>query len=401
MVLTNMLPAQGNGEADDFYVYAKDPEGRTTLLGTRRLTCDNAHATKPFGTIDTPSQGGFASGASFVNFGWALTPPPKIIPLNGSTISVLVDGAPSGRWTTTTSVRTSRRCSPAREHGGDDGAIGFLVMDTTSLTNGLHTIRGASATTRARRRVSAAGSSRVSNDPSSLVANQGVGEYAGWTAPPQSPQRVASLPADTTSLNVRLGWALHAAYRSHDVDADGRTLINSEEVNRVEIAFERLGERYSGYLRAGDDLAPLPIGSHLDAATGAFTWAPGVGFVGNYDFGVVRSAGGKHVARHEVRVTLHPKRTRANGSQVVIDTPALQHDVAQPFVLAGLGGGHGCRRRYWHWDASRMGLSVGWRAPGVFGCLRLWRRASGCRGGLRRSVWAIWFRPHGKGFAPG
>ena len=37
-----------------------------------------------------------ASGASFVNFGWALTPQPKLIPIDGSTITVLVDGASIG-----------------------------------------------------------------------------------------------------------------------------------------------------------------------------------------------------------------------------------------------------------------------------------------------------------------
>ena len=30
--------------------------------------------------------------------------------------------------------------------------------------------------------------------------------------------------------------------------------------------------------------APLPIGAHLDADTGRFTWNPGAGFVGTYDF---------------------------------------------------------------------------------------------------------------------
>ena len=48
-----------------------------SLLGERTMTCANASATKPFGAIDTPTQGGVASGTSFVNFGWALTPQPK------------------------------------------------------------------------------------------------------------------------------------------------------------------------------------------------------------------------------------------------------------------------------------------------------------------------------------
>ncbi len=56
MVLTNMLPNQGNGTYQ-FYMYAQDRDGHTTLLGTRTMTCANASATKPFGAIDTPAQG--------------------------------------------------------------------------------------------------------------------------------------------------------------------------------------------------------------------------------------------------------------------------------------------------------------------------------------------------------
>ena len=36
------------------------------------------------------------SGPSYVNFGWALTPQPKSIPVDGSTFLVYVDGVPLG-----------------------------------------------------------------------------------------------------------------------------------------------------------------------------------------------------------------------------------------------------------------------------------------------------------------
>ena len=104
MVLTNMLPAQGNGTyVFHAYAYARPTAAldlgglpRVTDLGTKTLTCANASATKPFGAIDTPEQGGLASGAGYINFGWALTPQTKTIPFDGSTITVLVDGAPIG-----------------------------------------------------------------------------------------------------------------------------------------------------------------------------------------------------------------------------------------------------------------------------------------------------------------
>ena len=37
-----------------------------------------------------------AIGSSFINFGWALTPQPKLIPMDGSTIDVIIDGVRVG-----------------------------------------------------------------------------------------------------------------------------------------------------------------------------------------------------------------------------------------------------------------------------------------------------------------
>ncbi len=140
MVLTNMLPNQGNGTYQ-FFMHAQDRDGHTTLLGTRTLTCANASATKPFGAIDTPTQGGPASGSSFLNFGWALTPQPKIIPINGSTITVMVDGAPLGPVDYNHERPDIETLFPGFQNtAGANGAVGFRVIDTTTLTNGLHTI---------------------------------------------------------------------------------------------------------------------------------------------------------------------------------------------------------------------------------------------------------------------
>ena len=84
-----------------------------SVLGTRTMTCANASATLPFGTLDTPAQGGIASGSAYPNFGWALTPLPKTIPINGATIQVLVDGVELALPTTTTRGPISRPSSPA------------------------------------------------------------------------------------------------------------------------------------------------------------------------------------------------------------------------------------------------------------------------------------------------
>ena len=137
MLLTNMLPNQGNGSYT-LSAYAMDREGRVVLVGSRTFTCDNAHATRPFGAIDTPGQGGTASSANYVNFGWALTPLPKFIPNDGSTMTVFVDGVSLGHPSYNNFRADIASLFPGLNN--TSGAVGFRVIDTTALTNGLHTI---------------------------------------------------------------------------------------------------------------------------------------------------------------------------------------------------------------------------------------------------------------------
>ena len=113
-------------------------------------------------------------------------------------------------------------------------------------------------------------------------------------------------------------------------------MIRGEEVDRFELSLgEHVGEHYTGHVRVGEALALLPIGSQLDATTGQFTWAPGVGFIGRYDLVFVRWVGPRAVARHELRVILAPKGSGHVGVQVAIDVPRSQQDVEPPFLLAG------------------------------------------------------------------
>jgi hypothetical protein len=88
-------------------------------------------------------------------------------------------------------------------------------------------------------------------------------------------------------------------------------------------------------MRANGTLAPLPIGSSLNASTGLFTWQPGVGFVGSYDLVFVRWANGRAVAKQDVRVVLNPKGSNRVGPQVIIDTPGASTGVSDGFIVAG------------------------------------------------------------------
>ena len=136
MVLSNMLPGQGNG-VFTFYAYAEDADGQAVLLGTRSVTAANAASVKPFGTIDTPAQGATVSG-TVVNFGWALTPLPNAIPTDGTTIRVHIDGVFVGNPTYDNYRADIATAFPGLNNS--DGAVGFHVIDTAALANGLHTI---------------------------------------------------------------------------------------------------------------------------------------------------------------------------------------------------------------------------------------------------------------------
>ena len=46
--------------------------------------------------IDTPGMAMVASGTAYPNFGWTLTQQPKVVPFDGSTIDVLIDGVVVG-----------------------------------------------------------------------------------------------------------------------------------------------------------------------------------------------------------------------------------------------------------------------------------------------------------------
>jgi hypothetical protein len=136
MLLTNFFPPSGGNGTYTLYAYASDGT-QSTLLGSKTITLDNANATKPFGTLDTPGQGGTVSG-TLVVFGWALTPQPGVIPTNGSTIWYAIDGVYIGNPTYNQYRADIAGAFPG--YANSNGAVGFSIVDTTTLTNGMHTI---------------------------------------------------------------------------------------------------------------------------------------------------------------------------------------------------------------------------------------------------------------------
>src|SRR6185295_11393481 len=140
LVLTNMLPNQGNGTFR-LSAFADDMDGHSTLLGSKTITCTNATATLPFGAIDTPGQGETVTGTNYANFGWVLARGAKHAdPPGGGSVQAVIDGAFVGAPTGWTSRADLSALFPVAQYSGVTRALGVYSFDTTTLANGVHTI---------------------------------------------------------------------------------------------------------------------------------------------------------------------------------------------------------------------------------------------------------------------
>ncbi len=256
-LLTSLLPNNGgspglgNGTYN-LHAIAHNTAGITVDLGTRTIGADNAHAAKPFGTIDTPGQGSTISGNAFVNFGWVLTQNPLIIPTDGSTITVMVDGQTLGHPVYNQFRSDVASAFPGRANSG--GAVGYFVLDTTKLSNGVHSIQWIVS--------DSAGHADGIGSRFFNVLNSGGA--AGITAPEQDAQ--LRLPSTVTL----------------EAEAD--------DMGRIELP---VGAS-SGYMRVNGERRPLPAGSSL--SDGVFYWHAGPGFRGGYELVFERPDGSSVVA---------------------------------------------------------------------------------------------------------
>jgi glucose/arabinose dehydrogenase len=273
LLLTNVLPNQGNGTFR-LHAFAEDGEGHSTLLGSKTIGVDNANAMTPFGAIDTPDQGGVASGI-ITNFGWVLARNPRRAdPPGGGSVQLLIDGsvmpfAPSG-WASRSDISA---LFPAAEYPGVDTAVGHAIFDSTTLADGVHTI--AWAVTDNLGNAAGIGSRyfTVSNGSGSLreqaARSSAFGSHLTTTV--ARPARV---------IVGRRGFDPYGAFETFEADADGRITIRIPQLGRIELW---LGHGATARAATPDGPGPLPIGSHLDPDTGRFTWNPGAGFVGAHD----------------------------------------------------------------------------------------------------------------------
>jgi len=308
LLLTNMLPRQGNGTFK-LFAYADDLEGHHALLGSKTITCDNAHSVRPFGAIDTPTQGGVVSGTASVNFGWVLTPQPNTIPTDGSTIMVYIDGVPVGHPTYNQFRGDVAALFPGLNNS--DGAVGYFMIDSTALSNGVHTIswgvtdnagNAEGIGSRYFTVLNGATQSSVTVERSSSIESSmgqalevrtsaAIGDSSGALA-----TSLTSLPVSQTPVYLRTGFDQTAPLDLVEADATGVRRVTANPLTRFQLTLgapvdSGADDRYEGYVVGGGRLQVLPAGALLDRRTGEFFWQPGVGFGGVYDLIFVRISG--------------------------------------------------------------------------------------------------------------
>jgi len=295
MMLTNFLPNGGNGTFV-LHATAESLSGEEVTLGTKRIACDNAHAVKPFGAIDTPAPGGTVGGTGFKNIGWVLTPPPNKIPVNGSTISAYIDGENLGHPVYNKYREDISALFPGYENS--NGALAYFDIDMTAYSNGIHTIAW-----------SATDNDGNTDGIGSRYFNiRNAGGDAGLNI--KNGNRFTEVPVDN-SLPVEIIKGYNGGLEPMIAYPDGTGDI-TVEIHELELLTVRLAPGFvslrgcAGYRAAGNGLRLLPVGSSLDKVRGIFRWQPGPGYIGRYEFEFILSGFGKET-RKRVIVTIVPK----------------------------------------------------------------------------------------------
>jgi hypothetical protein len=324
MLLTQGLWNQGNGTFK-LYAFGFDRTGAFSTLGTKTITIDNANATKPFGSIDTPSYGGTASGV-VTNFGWALTPGATCT-ITNSNVQVSVDSGPL-----TPVVYGDVRPDVAAAFPGYTNAPAagaHYTLDTTTLTNGMHTIGwivtdscGRADGIGSRFFTVANGGSALTAAPAASIAAVADGERRDWMV-------VRGTSSDAPPAT-----------------ADGTRVVRIAEGERIELQLPG-NAPYAARQLVNGSPRDLPLGSSFDAPGGKFYWQPAAGFLGAYDLEFTGDA-----RTERVRAVVGPP------IRMAIDTPGAGNVLsASGFTIAGwavdLASLEGARDR----RAARVGLS--------------------------------------------
>jgi hypothetical protein len=293
MMLTNFLPEGYNV----IYAVAIDGAGSRVTLGSSTIFIDNARAVKPFGAIDTPTQGGKVSGRNFLNQGWVLTPPPNKIPTNGSTISLYIDGKFVGH--PAYNIYRSDIAAYFPGYANSKGAMAYMEFDTTAYANGVHTIQW----------VVTDNAGNTDGVGSRFFTVQNIGNKAQAAVSSSTETRQFHLPALISAdrnipLRMKKGYSSNIEPQGIYPDTSGNVAIEINELERLEIHFFNEGTPV-GSIRS---ISPLPIGSTLDMEKGIFYWQAGLGYLGRYELEFVMEDKHSKLTKTNVIVNIVPRQ---------------------------------------------------------------------------------------------
>jgi len=125
---------------------------------------------------------------------------------------------------------------------------------------------------------------------------------------------VSEVPPDYSMVEVRKVTSDDSKSEIVFPEWLGEIRLRSREAEPIELRlasqFDDAPAKYEGYVVVGGRMRPLPIGSTLDTRTGSFSWQPGPGFIGRYEFVFLRTAESGIKTRIPVEVKIVPKHDR-------------------------------------------------------------------------------------------
>ncbi len=249
MLLSNFLPGGGNGTYT-LRAIAKDLGGKTTDLGSKTITVDNAGAVAPFGAIDTPAQGGEAAGSNYTNMGWVLTPLPNTIPTDGSTIDVYIDNLYVGHPVYNQYRGDIAGFFPGYNNSG--GSMATLGLNLDSYGAGIHQIYWI------------------------VTDNAGNGAGIGsrfFTVSSSGSSRTAAV----AGRRMEMGKPFNPGF-GRTVSVTGNKEIHLRECEKIRLRFDSPVKQAHRVFEGKN--YPIPVGASVHGNT--FEWFPAPGFHGEY-----------------------------------------------------------------------------------------------------------------------
>jgi hypothetical protein len=253
-----------------------------------------------------------------------------MIPTDGSTINVFVDGVNTGHPTYNIYRKDIADLFPG--YANSNGAIGYFYLDTTAYENGVHTIQWTAADDAGN--TDGIGSRYFTIQNTAGRRAQRLSERA-WRADCREQaclfqDFIRDIPIDYSSpIGIKKGFVKDVEPEEIYPDNEGLIKIKIKELERIEIHFDdyqnevdaevkekrkdnskfiiQNSKLCAGFLMVGNDLGRLPTGSTFKTETGTFYRQPGPGFIGEYRFVFIEKGQDMDMIRKNIIVRILPK----------------------------------------------------------------------------------------------